>query len=701
MLRTSAAVLSAVLLASASRAQDPGSAVQETAEAVLVEVPVRVTDRHGKPVRGLEAKDFEVYDEGRKQEILAVDAIDLARKSLAPGEPAPVHPAARRHFLLLFDFSFAHPSSILGAQVAARDFVLNGLAETDLVAVATYSVEYGLKLLVTFSSDRVQVSRAVETLGLLPTEDLSRDPLAFAFDIAKLSPVSSALGMKESNAAAITETLQTMMQIARARVDEYARQRVRRLTVSLRDLASTLDSVSGRKDVIYLSEGFQSRYVSGTKDTDQEKDWILSGEYWKVDGEKRFGSTTLQDDIRQVGEVFRRSDCVMHAVDIAGLRLDPETTSVDQPAENSLFELAQPTGGQVFRNSNDFREQFARLLANTNLVYVLSFRPERSGQEGRFHPLKVRVKIPGARVLARAGYYERPSFRVLSPLERSLLAADVLANEIPVSEIPARLLASPVPDGNGPARVPVLIEVPGPELLARQSGQRLAVEIYVYAHETDGKLADFFTQTVNVNLAMHREKLAKGGLRYYGELSLPSGAYRIRALVRNGETGRMGLAAETVRVPDFSEKQPYLAPPLFLESFSEGIFVRGRAGEAGRARGERSVALPMAGAGLVPAALPEVHAGSPAQVSVVAYYFGESPPQTLKIGAQVLSEEGRPLGEGSIRVLGQSATEPDGKQVVMVSFTPELSPGRYALRVFLQDSATGKAGHASSPFLVR
>ncbi|HEY7574461.1 MAG TPA: VWA domain-containing protein, partial [Thermoanaerobaculia bacterium] len=504
MLRTSASVLLAVLLAAALRAQNPDSGVpdgaepvQETAEAVLVEVPVRVLDRNGKPVPGLEAKDFEIFDDGKKQEILAVDAIDLARKAVSPAEPGPLHPAARRHFLLLFDFSFAHPKSILGAQRAAREFVMNGVAETDLVAVATYSVEYGLKLLVTFSGDRVQVSRAIDTLGLLATEDVTtRDPLAFAFDIAKVSPVSSAIGLKESNAAAITETLQTMLQLSRARWDEYLRQRVRRLTESLQDLASTLDSVSGRKDVVYLSEGFQSRFVSGTKDTDQERDWILSGEYWKVDGEKRYGNTTLQNDLRKVGEVFRRSDCVMHAVDIAGLRMDPETTSVDQPSENSLFELAEPTGGEVFRNSNDFREHFARMMTSTSLVYVLSFRPERTGQEGKFHGLKVKAKVPGARVLARAGYYEKPAFRLLSPLERSLVAADVIANEIPLAEIPTRLRVSPLPDESGPAKVPVLIEVPAAGLLTGQGEQRLAAEIYVYAHDEQGQLRDFFTQTV-------------------------------------------------------------------------------------------------------------------------------------------------------------------------------------------------------------
>lgn len=707
MLRlTAIAIASSTLLGAVHpSAPEPETPFTESAEAVLVEVPVRVSDRHGNPVRGLEAKDFEVFDDGKKQEILALDSIDLARKTMKPGELAdPIPPAARRHFLLLFDFSFAHPKAILQAQRAAREFVMNGVADTDFVAVATYSVEHGLKLLMTFSSDRVQLSRAIDTLGLLPTEDLSKDPLAFAFDTAKTLPTSARIGQKESQAAAITESLQTMQQVSRARYDQYARLRIRRLTESLGDLASALDSVSGRKDVIYMSEGFESRLVTGTRDTELEREWIISGEQWKVDGDKRFGNTTLQDDIRQVGDLFRRSDCVLHAVDIGGLRLDPETTSVDNPAENSLFELVQPTGGDVLRSSNDFRGQLDRLVASTSLVYVLSFRPTRSGQDGKFHLLKVKVKTPGAHVLSRAGYYERPPFRLLSPLERNLVAADVIANEIPVSDIPARLRASPQPDASGLARVPVLIEIPGTALLAHQVGDRLPVEIYVYAHDASGALSDYFTQTVSVDLAMHRDRLMRGGLRYFGQLALAHGNYRIRALVRNGQSGRMGLAVEDVRVPDFSGKQPYVAPLLFLDSSSPGIFVRGRMLEAGAPRGapDRVTLLPTPGPDLLPAALPEMRSGSPAHVSLVAYYFGEPQNAALKIGAQVLTAEGRPLEEGDVRILERSPSDSDGRQILTVAFTPErLSPGRYSLRLILQDASTGKGGHASAPFLVR
>jgi len=418
------------LLLGRGEAQEARSPVRETAEVVLVEVPVRVVDRAGNPVRNLSAKDFELYDDGRKQSILGFDVIDLAERGAQPGAGEPVHPAARRHFLVLFDLSFARPKAILAARRAAKEFVLSGMGDRDLAAVATYSVDAGVNLLVTFSSDRVQLARAIDTLGLSAPKDVSGDPLSFAFDTARLSregDVGRGQGRSEAAAAEMIDTLQTMASLSRARADEYARDRVRQMIESFRHLARTLDAVGGRKDIIYLSEGFASRLLVGTRDNETEREWLLRGETWKVDSDKRFGSGPLRQDLDTMTALFRRSDCVIHALDIGGLRAENEPGSEtdarfwgSRETDNSLFELASGTGGEVVRNENDFRAALEALVTRTSLVYVLAFRPERTGKEGKYHEVRVKVNARGARVSSRAGYYESRGFALLSPLERSL-----------------------------------------------------------------------------------------------------------------------------------------------------------------------------------------------------------------------------------------------------------------------------------------
>jgi VWFA-related protein len=690
--------------------QKADAPVRESAEVVLVEVPVRVVDRDGKPIRGLQASQFELFDEGKKQTIVAFDAIDLAQKSLdRSSDSKALHPAARRHFLILFDLTFARPGAILAAQRAAKQFVLSGMTDRDFAAVSTFSVEKGVRMLVTFSSDRVQLARAIDTLGLTVAEDVSKDPLGFAFDVSLIGAIARGQGIaeKEGKAAAIIETLQTIAQVTRARMDEYARGRVAQLTQSFGSLARALDAVQGRKDVIYLSEGFESRLLVGTRETDQERDWLLSGETWKVDQEKRFGNSHLQSQVELMTNLFRRSDCVVHAVDIAGLAQDTDLGAASPAVrgDNALFEIANATGGEVFRNANDFSGQLDRLIARTSLVYVLAFRPTKTGEEDRFHDLKVKVHAPGARVSARAGYYERRAFRVLSPLERSLSAADIVANEIAVSDIPPRVLALPFPSetaGETRATVPVLVEIPGDRLLVGQSAARVSAEVYVYAADSEDRLVDFFAQTVGIDLAVNREKLEKGGLKYAGQLQLAPGDYRLRVLVRNSETGRSGLVVQTVHVPAFAPGQPYIIPPIFLQAAGGGMLVRGR--QRGTSGGP-SFEDPLLAAGvedLVPAALPWVVSDTASRVSVVAYHFGAESTATLRMAAQILSEEGRPLGDGAIALVGRTPVEADGRQLLLVSFTPgHLSPGRYSLRVILQDRATGRGSQASAPFFVR
>ena len=94
--------------------------------------------------------------------------------------------------------------------------------------------------------------------------------------------------------------------------------------------------------------------------------------------------------------------------------------------------------------------------------------------------------------------------------------------------------------------------------------------------------------------------------------------------------------------------------------------------------------------------------GNASQVCLVAYHVGAPDAQDLKLGSQILAEDGRPLGNVKLAVLGAVAPDAEGKRMLLLSFAApaDLSPGRYGLRVFLQDGVGGPARQATTPFLV-
>src|SRR5215468_377082 len=146
-MRTAFTAMLAVLCAAPLAAQKQPPPVQESATVTVVEVPVHVLGKDGKPLAGLTEADFELFDDGQRQTITALDVVDLRRVAGGPGQaPAPAGPeaaAARRHWLLLFDLSFSQEVSITRAVSAASRFVSKGLSPGDFVAVASTSVDGG------------------------------------------------------------------------------------------------------------------------------------------------------------------------------------------------------------------------------------------------------------------------------------------------------------------------------------------------------------------------------------------------------------------------------------------------------------------------------------------------------------------------------------------------------------------------------
>ena len=207
-------------------------------------------------------------------------------------------------------------------------------------------------------------------------------------------------------------------------------------------------------------------------------------------------------------------------------------------SNEGLFLLATPTGGDVFRNSNNLTDDLDRMLLAQQVVYILGFQAP-TDHPGKFHELKVRLNgVPSVRVFHRAGYYETGAE---SALERALTNAEVVVNDLPQAEIGVAVLAAPFPAGRN-AQVPVILEINGADLLKNISSNQFTVEVYIYAFDEDGLVRDRMFQRLTLDVAKLGDKLRDRGVKYYATLSLPEGMYAIKSLVRVAENERKGYA---------------------------------------------------------------------------------------------------------------------------------------------------------------
>jgi VWFA-related protein len=709
------------LLSGVARAADR---LTETTQVTLVEIPVQVV-RDGEPVRGLKASDFEIVEGRQQRPITGFDMVDLGapeNRLLSADIPA----AAKRHFLLLFDLANSTPKTIARSRAAVMASLLKTLTPSDLTAVAVYSPSTGLRLIQGFTSDLRQIAKAVLDLGLglvdrHPTAgDAAPAAAAVASELRSLDQMMHQLeqppvirpgetpleiGRAELGqslgeafvAAAQIQAIQDEGRIAQYQHDEMAQAKstLAPYTLAFADLARMMDAVSGRKLVVLFSEGFDNTVLSGVESDENQQSLAnaaIDGGAAAIDSEERFGSTRQSNMMEKMLEQFRRSDCVIEAIDISGLRGMDLDANAQRSGESSLALMARDTGGEVFRNSNDLGQALDEMAKRTSVTYVLSFQPEGLKADGSYHPIKVRLKDAprGTHVTYRSGYYGPLPYGQRKPLEKQLAVTDQLTGANQAGSIATAILAEPFRTGAANAYVPVFIEVDGKTLLDGLTARILPVEIYAYAADANGSIRDFFNQTMQIDLDKAGPLLRRGGLKYFAHLELPAGKYALRVLLRNGATGAYGKRTVLIDVPAFGPREAVLLAPLFPEA--QGRWAVLHESPHG---GLKDTAYPfvVGQQAYVPASRPVLPRGQESPLALVGYNLG-SDFQTV---AEVQSADGKDLRSCALRLGALVPGSGGGPDVYKAFFSPpqDLAPGNYRLVV----TGTGAGGPQSSASL--
>jgi VWFA-related protein len=147
-----------------------------------VRIDVEVTDKSGKPIKGLTANQFSITDEGKPQAITSfsyadIEAIETATADdtkpivVSVDNDGPNSPSAdaisdalrdRRLIVLFFDLTSMQTDDLIRAHDAADKFVKQQMTKADVVAVVVFSTR--LNVLANFTNDRTVLNKAIAQL---------------------------------------------------------------------------------------------------------------------------------------------------------------------------------------------------------------------------------------------------------------------------------------------------------------------------------------------------------------------------------------------------------------------------------------------------------------------------------------------------------------------------------------------------------
>lgn len=550
--RIVAVVLMLVISCSTLPSQVPADYVFR-AQTDLVLVNVTVRDKNGNFVRNLKPEDFSILEDNKPQKIVSFDIENtdaVAMQDLAQAKPLPeenqakpanavsdLAPAVhefkdRRLIVLFFDLSAMEPDEIDRAITSAEHYVDTQMAPADLVAIV--SLANSITVNQDFTTDR---------------DLLKKELLAFN--------TGAGQGFEEGSTGSTEGTPDTAQPFT---VDdtEYNIFNTDRRLEAIRSVAERLSHVQQKKSLIYFSSGMDRTGIEN------------------------------QSELRAATNAAVRANLAIYTMDMRGLQAivaggEAQSASLrgtsaysgqsmmnalnsNFTTQETLVTLASDTGGQAFLDSNDFTKVFKRVQDDSSIYYMLGYHSTNLARDGRYRRITVKLKVAGLKIDFRRGYYAPADFQHSTKDDKERQLEEELASELPSTDLPVYLGAAYFRVDAKSFSVPLSLVVPGSQIPFVRSSDRDKATLDVIGIITDKDRRPISSIRDTVKLAVDTaNEVRKKNVQYDTAVTLGTGTYHVKFVVRENQTGRMGSFETDLQVPDF-RSQPMKMSSIVLAS---------------------------------------------------------------------------------------------------------------------------------------
>jgi VWFA-related protein len=538
-------------------------------QANVIVVKVSVADKNGNPIGDLNANDFKVYDDNRPQEIqtFALELVgpEESVEKKADGTVSKSSAIQKKNAgmprlisIVIDDLTMESVQDFPRIVDAAKEFVKNNLAPGDQVSILSGS----RKVQYPFSDNR---QKLMEELNSVPKQLNVELPFHFcpvitdleAWNIAAMNrnsiyycqlvfkcsnpddnppdPCTLIAHMNKDNSNNTLSKEEEMLNQFATQTNADGEFRTRNLLYTIQQHIRTLRHFDGNKSLIIFSDGFLAE--RRTKADYQMQDLV---------------NTAL------------RSDIVLNTVSTRGINNYDEAEIADsqqrwmismreddkQAQHASLAHLAEETGGLFFQN-NSLIQPLQKIIQRQATYYILTYGMPPHKPNGSYHSIKIEIGRPGVKFNYRKGYYTAKEETTYENTKREdimdALNAPGNMNEIPMTlsynyyrEDDATYVASFVSNVN----------IRGLQFPKEDDRLKNQISFVLAAYDEHEKFINGIEKVIDFQLLEDSYAgLKSRGISSKVELKLPPGQYKIKAVVREGNQGKMGSIAKTIEIP--------------------------------------------------------------------------------------------------------------------------------------------------------
>jgi hypothetical protein len=376
-----------------------------------------------------------------------------------------------------------------------------------------------------------------------------------------------------------------------------------------------------------------------------------------------------------------------------------------QASQDTMYTLAADTGGKALLDYNDLALGIVHAQESISSYYVIGYVSTKPALDGKFRRVKITYNgDTSAKLEYRQGYFAGKTFAKFTSSDKERQLEDALMLGDPITELTIAMEIDYFQLNRAEYYVPIAMKIPGSELaLARRGGAEHTVIDFI------GEIKDEYGSTVSnvrdkVDIKLSdktAEQLSKSPILYDTGYTLLPGAYSIKVLARDDETGRIGTYMQKFIVPNLNKEEKRI-PISSVVIGSQRIDFKDALFNAAKDKGKSETVSPLVqdGQKLIPSVTRVFSRTRDLYVYLQAYEPNATTVQPLVAFVTFYRGQAKAFETPPLPI---TEAVPNRLKSMPMKFSialNKLQPGRYNCQVTVLDPAGQKAAFWQAPVML-